>query len=105
MIQIKFKRGDTFLFRGTVTVGGVAQNISAWTITSHIRSGQVLVAAPTIVKTNPSVGVYTLEVLATATTLWPAKSLVWDIQYTTDSSQVVSTETVEIQCTEDVTRG
>lgn len=101
-MRIPFKRGDTFLMEGTVMNGDVAQDITGWAIRSQVRQGNALIADLEIEYVNRPLGVYRLR--KTDTSEWPAKTLVCDIEYTTNSGQVASTDTFEIDTKADVTR-
>ncbi len=101
-MQIPFKRGDTFLLEGTVTQGSTPKDITGWTIRSQVRNGEALVASLEVLYTDRLLGKYQLR--ATTTSNWPARTLLCDIEYTTSSGQIASTETFEIEVAADITR-
>lgn len=101
-MRIPFKRGDTFLLEGTVTQNSTPQNITGWSIRSQVRNGEALISDLVVEYVDRTIGKYRLR--KDDTTAWPAKVLTCDIEYTTDSGQVVSTETFEIEVKADVTR-
>lgn len=104
MSKVLHKRGDTFRMQGTVKIGGEVQDITSWSIVSQIRDEanpefEVDLDVTVIDAVN---GLY--EISYTDTSAWPIKSLVWDIQYTTDTDQIISTDTITIDVRKDVTR-
>lgn len=101
-VTIPFKRGDTFLVEGSVSDNAVPVDLTGWTIRSQVRNGEALVADLGVTITNAAAGQYQLT--KNDTTSWPVKDLSCDIEYTTDSGQIVSTETFTISCKADVTR-
>ncbi len=101
MVSIPFKRGDTFLVQGTVSQDSVAQDISGWAVRSQVRDGSTLVSELVVAITSAADGTYTLT--KSDTTAWPVKTLSCDIQYTTASGQIVSTETFQIVVQADIT--
>lgn len=101
-MQIPFKRGDTFLLEGTVTQNSTPQDITGWTIRSQVRNGPVLVAALVVSYVDRTLGKYQLRFNNTAN--WPVRTLQCDIEYTTSSGQIVSSETFDIEVAADITR-
>lgn len=101
-MQIPFKRGDTFLLEGTVTQNSTPQDITGWTIRSQVRNGPVLIAALTVNYLDRALGKYQLRFDNTSN--WPVRSLQCDIEYTTSSGQVVSSETFDIEVAADITQ-
>lgn len=101
--MLNFKRGDTFLVEATLTNGGTPVDITGWTIRSQIRRNNQLIAALTVTITDAEAGKYTLE-SSGSTSSWPVAQLRTDIEYTTDTGQIVSTETYYINCVEDITQ-
>ncbi|MBL0304369.1 MAG: hypothetical protein IPQ23_22210 [Cytophagaceae bacterium] len=100
-VSIPFKRGDTFVIQNTVSINSVAQDITNWTIASKVRQGSAFVDELVITKVDAVNGVF--QVKKQDTTLWPAKTIQCDIQYTLASGQVISTETFDIAVAADVT--
>lgn len=103
-VAVPFKRGDTFLLEGVVSINSVAQDITGWTIRAQVRNGAILVEALTVEYTDRSAGKFRLRANPVATELWPVKELDCDIEYTLASGQVVSTETFKVNVKADVTR-
>ena len=101
-VSVPFKRGDTFLVRGTVTNNNVVQDLTGWTLRSQIRDGNTLVADLLVTYVDRINGIY--ELSKSVTTTWPAKTLSCDIEYTMSSGQILSTETFSIACAADITR-
>jgi len=100
-----FKRGDTFVLSNVVTQSDVVVDITGWTIRCHIRKGPDLVESLTAAITNAAQGAYTLTALPAATELWPVGcTLSADIEYTTASGQVLSTDTFSIPVVADITK-
>lgn len=110
-----FKRGDTFLLTGTVRMPDpqrstsnkqvmVEVDLSDWQLKSEMRLGDKLIAVLEIEKRpDVSPGCYTLTCVDTSG--WPiSSSLVFDVQYTLPSGQVLSSDTVAVDCKKDVTR-
>lgn len=97
------KRGDTFALEASAKEGAVAQNITGWTIRSHVRRGNTLIADLTVTYLDRPGGIYRLSA-PLGTTGWPVGELRQDIEYTTASGQIASTETFVFECVEDVTR-
>jgi hypothetical protein len=99
MIDVfKFKRGDTFILGCEVGV-----NLSLWEVRSQVRHGDKLVATLvyTLVSSSAELSQYKLHF--DDTTDWPIGKLNCDIEYTTDTGQIISTETFFIECIKDST--
>lgn len=97
------KRGDTFQPDIAVTLSGSVQSLVGWSIASQIRTKQgKLVTAFTVANRNDSLGSFRL-VPVTPESSWPLDELLWDIQYTDASGRVISTDTVTLQVTKDIT--
>lgn len=103
-VTIPFKRGDTFLVEASVSDGEDPQDLTGWTIRSHVRNRTTLVAELTVVVVDALLGTFRLTCAPEDTALWPCKELDCDIEYTTASDQVVSSETFVIEVIEDITR-
>lgn len=101
-MSVQIKRGDTFLVEGVVTTDGVAQDLTGWSVRCHVRRGSTLVQDLEVQWTNRAAGVYRLH--CADTTAWPVGVLTSDIEYTTQSGQIASTETFEIEVIKDETR-
>lgn len=92
MSTIKIKQGDTFSLKNKVTDGSGNVNLTGWQIKSQIRDASTLIAELTPTVTSAANGEYTLTFVGDTST-WPVKKLRCDIQYTTNVSHIVSTET------------
>lgn len=101
-VKIVLKRGDTLLIEGRVKTNGVIQNITGWTIRSQVRDGPNLVAELSVTYEDRPTGFYRLR--GEPTNSWPVKPLRCDIEYTTDTGQIASTETFVVQVQEDITQ-
>lgn len=104
MEKILHKRGDSFLISAVVKIGGVAQDITNWGIQSQIRreGDTAFKVDVTVERVDDLAGSYILRV--DDTSAWPIACLVWEVQYTMDTGQVISTQTVTIDVRKDVTR-
>lgn len=97
-LRLPFKRGATFELDCVVTDdAGSPEDVTSWTIASQVRDkAGVLVDDLEVVNVNRSVGQYKLHLADT--TAWPINQILYcDIKYTTDTGQIVPTETFEIQ--------
>lgn len=103
-VTIPLKRGDTFLLEATAQMDGAPQDLTGWAIRSQVRNGANLVEELDVAHTDRQAGRYRLACPASATQEWPTKPLDCDIEYTSPSGQVVSTETFKIDVKADVTR-
>lgn len=95
--NLNFKRGDTFILDATASM-----DITGWNIKSQVRKGRELIADLVVTIIDAPNGAYSL--FMDDTTDWPDGRLFCDIQYTTDSGQVISTETFTIEVHRDVTQ-
>ncbi len=66
--------------------------------------GAQLLAELDVLYTNRVAGAYRISAAPAVTSAWPVNKLQADVEYTTASGQVVSTETFEVDCQMDVTR-
>lgn len=96
--RIKFKRGNSFILACQYKGGP----ITGWTIKSQLRKNGELVAELTVTIVNDATGDFKLE-YSGDTLIWPASSLSCDIRYTTDTGQVISTETFLIEVVKEIT--
>jgi hypothetical protein len=104
--MFRLKRGDSFILQAALIKGGEAQDITEWSIRSHVRRGSKLVADLAIeleYEANGAAYSYLLSA-PEGTTEWPVGTLRSDIEYTMPSGQISSTETFEFEVVEDVTR-
>lgn len=101
--MLNLKRGDTLLIEAALANNGQPVNITGWSIRSQIRRNNQLVDDLVVTVTDALMGKYTIA-SSGSTENWPVAQLRTDIEYTTDTGQIVSTETYYINCVEDVTR-
>lgn len=104
-LRLPFKRGATFELDCVVSDAlGVPEDITAWAIAAQVRDKDgVLVASLLVTSANLAQGAFKLS--AANTTAWPVNQLLYcDIRYTTDTAQIVPTETFEIHCLENITQ-
>jgi len=94
--KLTFKRGDTFTIQCNIEL-----DITGWLIESQIRSGDKLITVLELELVNPLTGIYKLKHVDTK--LWPVGELQCDIQYTTNTGQIISTETFIIEVMKDIT--
>lgn len=100
---IKIKRGDTFILALKVKVDGVAQDLTHWRVKSSVGTIDGKIAdlkVDFLPQTGDTVGQF---VLHGETKTWPPGELAFDIRYTTDSDQVVTSETGKILLSRSVT--
>lgn len=103
MATLPFKRGDSFILDGAVSENSAAIDITGWSIKAQVRYADQLVEELACTVVSAAAGTY--RVASAGTQTWPVGTLQADVQYTTDSGQIVSTETFLITCSADVTRG
>lgn len=103
MVSIKFKRGDTFVLDGAVSEAGTPIDLTNWTIRAQVRMGTQLLAELDIVYVDRAAGAYRILAAPAVTSTWPVNKLQADVEYTTATGQVISTETFEVDCQMDVT--
>ncbi len=104
MVSIRFKRGDSFILEGVVSDGVTPVDLTSWQVKAQIRRDGLFVAELDVTFPSRPTGVYRLSAAPAATAAWPSGKLQADVEYTTASGQVVSTETFEIDCLAGVTR-
>ena len=102
--MIDIKRGDTFIIQVQVSQDSTGIDIYGWTIKSQIKKGSTLIEELTYTPVDLSTGVYQLSCIPTKTALWPVGVLDCDIQYTTTTGQVISTDTFQINVIKDITQ-
>lgn len=104
MKTLLHKRGDTFLISAVVKIGGETQDITLWDIKSQLRreDDPAFLVELVIERIDNTQGTYMVR--CDDTTAWPIGQLQWDVQYTTDTDQVISTQTVIVDVRKDVTR-
>lgn len=113
---VRFKRGDTFLLQGVVRVPDAEDldargkprmkeaDLAEWGIRSQLRLGDKLITEFVIEKrADISPGAYTLR--SDDTQSWPVSSqLVFDVQYTLPTGQIISSVSIAVDCKQDNTR-
>jgi len=105
---MKFKRGDTFSFRGFASIvidGVLLTDITGWVIRAQVRRTKS--GGYTLVEELGAVWILTAGEFAldsTGSTGWPVGVVEIDIQFT-NGAVVVSTETQQIEVVPDVTYG
>lgn len=106
--EFKIKRGDTYIFDAQVQVKDevtgeiTGQDITNWTIRSHIRFGGKLISTCSIEKTEPLTGKYRITI-PEGTNNWPTVNLEQDIEYVSSNGQIISTETFTVSVVKDIT--
>lgn len=103
-MQISHKRGATFSRNISVKSDGeVPSDFASWVIASQIRDkSNKLVSQLTVTRTDNANGIFTLSDSSTAD--WPVCVLYCDIRYTLPSTEVIHTETFEINVLRSVTQ-
>ena len=91
MMQIK--QGDTFLLALSVSVDGLPQDLTNWKVRSWLSSISGMVMEFTVDFTDRTAGEFNLEA---DTASWPIGWLGFDIRYTTDSEQIVTTKSIPV---------
>ncbi len=104
---MQHKRGDTFSFSGTVraTVNGTENtDFAGWAASSQLRQpNKTLVTDLDVTWLDQSTGLIKLEHTG-STQDWPLGDVQMDIQFTSGSGEIVSTETVTFENVDDVTK-
>lgn len=102
---MKFKRGDTFDYSGSVSMtdaAGAAIDLAGWTVASKIEfpdaCTKVELNAEWVGSDNDAIRIHKSE-----TRDWPVGVADMDIQFTSAANAVVSTETVRLEIVEDIT--
>lgn len=90
---MNIKRGDSFQIALVVKVGGVLQDLTDWEVRSSIGTPSRVVAELTVEFTDRAAGEFTLSA---ETDTWPIGSLNFDIKYTTDAGQILTTDPVPV---------
>ena len=102
MATITHKQGDTLDWVITLTDGGVAVDLTSWSIRAQIRSGDTLIASLTVTVVSAATGLFRLSATPVQTDAWSAGQHSCDIEFVDDSSNVFSTETFTVTILEDV---
>lgn len=99
----QIKRGDSFWLTLQVAIAGAIQDLSNWTILSQVRQpdGKLVETLAANIVDGPN-GKFSVASLGTGQ--WPVGLLDWDIQYTTDAGQIISTDTIQLNVIKDVSR-
>lgn len=106
--KFEIKRGDSFIKQIVAWEDKAANKklpLAGYSFKSQIRKGQTLVADLSISIIDEINGILEVSSL-TSTKSWPTPDdgLSWDIEITTPSGQIISTETIVFKCLKDVTR-
>jgi hypothetical protein len=96
---MKIIKGDSFLLALVAKVDGVPQDLTGWDVRSSIQLGQTLKLL-TVDVTDMAAGEY---LLSADTSDWPTGVHKFDIRYTTDAGQVLTTEAISVQVARGVT--
>lgn len=108
MASAKHKRGDTFDRSGVISVsenGAPVADLTGWTGASQMRNARgLLLAQLTFTWLDASLRLARLTA-PDGTSAWPVGELKMDIELTSPSGFVVSTETATIEIVPDVTHG
>lgn len=102
MATITHKQGDTLDWTVTLEEDRAVVDLTGWSIRAHIRTGDTLVGALTVVLTDAVNGVFSLVATATQTDSWAAGTHNVDIEFTDDTGDVFSTNTFQLTIVEDV---
>ncbi len=101
------KRGDTFELAGTIEVqeyGELVADMTGWTGTSQMRDSDGAVVADLIFEWLDPVARVAVLKADGSTKDWPLGHVEIDIEFTSPDGYVVSTNTIGITITRDVTR-
>lgn len=102
--QIKFKRGDTFILALKAKVDDVAQDLTGWTIRSSVGTIDGKVADLTVnILPQDDPDTKGEFVIHGKTDSWPLGELAYDIRYTTDTEQVITTQEGRILLSRSIT--
>lgn len=102
MATINLKQGDTVDWVVTLNEGGIAVDITSWSIRAQIRSGDTLIFNLTVTIIDAVNGQFRLSATPAQTDTWSAGSQSCDIEFTDDSGNVFSTETFTVVVIEDI---
>ena len=102
--MINLKRGDTFIIQVQVKQDSTPIDITGWTVKSQLKKGSTLIETLTFTAVDLINGIYKLSATAAKTELWPISVLDCDIQYTTGTPQVISTDTFQVNVIKDITQ-
>ena len=100
---IDFKRGDTFELGGqALGADDLPIDITNYVIKAQVRDKARLVGDAVVTKVVAANGEYKARI--NNTILWPTKRLSYDVQFIDPSGYTESTETIIINCIEDVSQ-
>lgn len=102
--MINVKRGDTFIIQVAVKQDNIPIDITGWSVKSQLKKGSTLVETLDFTAVDMPNGIYELSSPASKTELWPVGVLDCDIQYTTLTPQVISTDTFQVNVIKDITQ-
>lgn len=101
---MNFKQGDTFDYTGPAVVNDAAGDpvdLTGWAVASHVLfpdSNKTVELTATWVGTS-------VRLVCSDTEDWPLGAADIDVEFTSPSDEVVSTETVRFQIVKDITNG
>ncbi|MDT9673831.1 hypothetical protein F6R97_04070 [Pseudomonas sp. JV414] len=90
---MNIKRGDSFQVALVVKVSGVPQNLTDWQVRASIGTSSRFIAELAVEFTDRVAGEFTLSA---ETATWPTGALSFDIRYTTDAEQILTTDPVRV---------
>ena len=90
---MRIKRGDSFLLALVTRVDGARQDLTNWGVRAAIASCYGVINELTVTFTNRAQGEFELSA---DTTEWPIGVIEFDIRYTTDVGQIVTTNSVKV---------
>ena len=100
---LDFKRGDTFELGGqALDSHNNPVDLTNYTIKAQVRDKQKLVGDAVVTKVVAENGEYKARI--NNTILWPVKRLSYDVQFIDSAGYIESTETIIINCIEDVSQ-
>jgi len=97
---MNIKRGDSFLVALVVKVDGVPQDLTDWQVRASIGTPSRVIADLDVEFTDRAAGEFTLSA---ETATWPTGVLSFDIRYTTDAAQIITTDPVRVFVAKGVT--
>lgn len=97
---MNIKRGDSFQVALVVKVGGVPQDLTEWQVRSSIGTPSRIIAELAVEFTDRAAGEFTLSA---DTATWPTGSLFFDVRYTTDAEQILTTDPVSVVVVKGIT--
>lgn len=90
---MNIKRGDSFQIALVVKVDDVPQDLTDWQVRASIGTPSRVIAELAVEFTDRAAGEFTLSA---ETGTWPTGALSFDIRYTTDAEQILTTDPVRV---------